>query len=314
MAPRRDVGPSHPGRAPARSGVREERFALAALAAIAVITAAWWALALWPLPAGRSDWLLRTRAVCFGSTETGLPDAEGWALLVGQPLGMTLVLLAGWRRAAAAALRRLARSPGGRLTLAGAAAGLLLGATGATVRVADASAAARVRLAAPALTPAEHPDLDRPAPTALALVDHRGGTFSLDALRGRPALVTFAFAHCETVCPVLVREVLDAQREAPAELRPAAVVVTVDPWRDTPARLEHVAHEWGLDHDAHVLGGDIPAVLAELEAWDVEIRRDSLTGDVTHPALVYVLDRQGRIAFATTGAGEHAIDLIRRLD
>lgn len=91
------------------------------------------------------------------------------------------------------------------------------------------------------------------------------------------------------------------------------LVVTVDPWRDTPSRLPHVAHQWDLPHDAHVLSGEVDAVLTELEAWDVAIGRDSLTGEVTHPALVYVLDREGRIAFATTGGGEHAAALVRRL-
>ncbi|NIP81866.1 MAG: hypothetical protein GWM90_22660 [Gemmatimonadetes bacterium] len=292
---------------------RQQLFGVVALAAIGVVTVAWWALALWPIPEG-TDWVLRTRAVCFGSTGSGLPDAEGWALLLGQPLGMTAVLLIGWGRSTRDGLAHLARSVPGRVGMATGLAILVVGAGAATVRVTEAAAADADVLAAPGSPPAAYPRLDRPAPP-LALTDQSGASFDLGAYEGRPVLVTFAFAHCETVCPVLVREVLEAQRLAgEAGARPAVVVVTVDPWRDTPARLPHVAHQWELPGDAHVLSGSIDAVREAHGSWDVSITRDPRTGDVTHAAMVYVLDRAGRIAFLTTGGGRHAAELIARLD
>ena len=291
----------------------QQRFGVIALGAIAAVPAAWWALALWPVPAG-ADWVLRTRAVCFGSTESGLPDAEGWALLLGQPLGMTAVLFAGWGRATREGLAVLARSLPGQTALALGLALLTLGAGAATLRVAEASTAT-APLDGPAVPAAALPRLDRPPPGPLALIDQAGAAFDLDRYRGRPVLVTFAFAHCETVCPVLVEDVLAARRLAAKDgSRPAVVVVTVDPWRDTPSRLAHVARAWDLADDAHVLSGEIEAVRRTLERWDVPVSRDPRTGDVTHPAVVHVLDRQGRIAFTTTRGGEHAAALIARLD
>lgn len=294
---------------------REELFAVTALGAIILVTIAWWMLALWPVPDG-TEWVLRTRAVCFGSTESGLPDAEGWSLLIGQPLSMTAVLLIGWGRATRNALRRLAGSIPGRLAMGGVSLTLVVGLGAASVRVAQATAPDPALLETPTRSPADHPSADRPAPSALALVDQSGETFDLGryAEADTPVLVTFAFAHCETVCPVLVREVLAAQRLADeAGRRPAVVVVTVDPWRDTPSRLEHVAHQWELDEDAHVLSGEVDEVLAELEAWEVNISRDELTGEITHPALVYVLDEDGRVAFTATGGGEYTAGLVGRL-
>src|SRR5690606_31610936 len=47
--------------------------AVAALVLIALVTASWWALALWPID-GASDWIVRTREVCFGATRDGLPN------------------------------------------------------------------------------------------------------------------------------------------------------------------------------------------------------------------------------------------------
>src|SRR3990172_6306176 len=56
---------------------RREQTALGALGFILAVTAAWWALALWPLPDAAPAWLVRTRAVCFGALRDTLPSAAG---------------------------------------------------------------------------------------------------------------------------------------------------------------------------------------------------------------------------------------------
>jgi protein SCO1/2 len=297
-----------------RSGwTREQLYAVAALGTIVLVTIGWWMLALWPVPASGSEWLLRTRAVCFGSTDSGLPDAEGWALLIGQPISMTAVLLIGWGRASRAALRRMVTSRPGQIAMAAVASLLLLGAGGATVRIADAAASQAPVLEEPAAAPDELRRLDRAPYGDLALTDQTGSRFDPGQYRGRAVLVTFAFAHCETICPVLVREVLAAQERAGATgARPAVVVLSVDPWRDTPARLPHIADDWKLPPDAHVLSGPVDQVLEELRAWQVHIERDMTTGEVLHPALTYVLDPEGRVAFATTSGQDHLVGLIAR--
>src|SRR5690606_8405129 len=92
---------------------REERLALAALSFVLMVSAAWWAVALWPLPEAAPGWLQTARAVCFGARDAGLPSAGGWILLVGEPLGMLAAVFVVWRGAALGALRRLAAGRGG---------------------------------------------------------------------------------------------------------------------------------------------------------------------------------------------------------
>jgi hypothetical protein len=58
------------------------------------------------------------------------------------------------------------------------------------------------------------------AAPALPLVDQHGRELSLDEYRGRPVLVAFAYAHCATVCPLIVSDVLEAQRRHPSARRP----------------------------------------------------------------------------------------------
>lgn len=302
---------------------REARAALLALAFLLAVTAVWWALALWPTRGSPPAWLARARWVCFNMGPSGLPDAAGWLLLAGQPVGLALVLVAGWGRSLREGLRELRSSRRGRTLLVAIALCFGAGLAAAGVRVVRAEAArfdasAGVTLAQEAL-PDTYPRLDRGAPE-LGLVDQRGEVLDLARLRGRPALVAFAFGHCETVCPLLVRELREAQRLAreggadPARI-PRVAVVTLDPWRDTPSRLPALAQSWGLDAgaDAFALSGAPDAVNALLDRWNVPRGRDEATGRIDHPALVYVLDAQGRIAYAATGGAAALADLLSRL-
>ena len=127
--------------------------------------------------------------------------------------------------------------------------------------------------------------------------------------------MTFAFGHCETICPVVVRRVLAAQEALAADGgEPWEVaVLTLDPWRDTPSRLGALHEQWEMPADAVVLGGEVRRVEAALDAWSVARSRDRLTGDVVHPALVYLVDRDGVIRYATTGGVEAVVELARRV-
>ena len=75
------------------------------------------------------------------------------------------------------------------------------------------------------------------------------------------------------------------------------LVVTLDPWRDTPRTLPTLANGWNLGANAHVLSGPVDDVMAVLDQYNVPRQRDEKTGDVTHPALVYVLDKNGDLAY-----------------
>lgn len=278
---------------PARSG--RPGAASLALAVILAITAAWWTLALWPAGAATPDWLSRTRDVCFGTGHTGWPDAGGWILLIGEPIGMvgTLFAIAGssLREELYDTFRRLRGTPSGRRAVFMTAGLVALGIGPAVVpRIARlapvagaASAAAISRPPQTTLTPAPH----------AWLVDQHGTEVSLAILR-RPAIVTVAFAHCETVCPMLVHDVLRARASAQRETMPL-FIVTVDPWRDTAERLPTIAQEWNLGADDHVLTGDIPVVEKVLDALSVGRSRDAATGNIAHAAVVMLLDANGRI-------------------
>ena len=90
--------------------------ALAALAAILAITASWWALALWPVGRCRAGVAPADARGLLRRDADGLPNAGGWLLLIGKPLGMLALLAVVWgtELRAGIALRHAAdRWPGG---------------------------------------------------------------------------------------------------------------------------------------------------------------------------------------------------------
>lgn len=290
---------------------RSEVLAVTALTFILGVTAVWWAVALWPAAEGTPAWLQTVRAVCFGAHEDGLPGAGGWILLAGEPLGMTTALYVMWREPLTSGLRSLARRTRGRLLIGGACLVLVVGLGAAGWRVASAS-----RGDGPSALELTTADLSlrRMLGTTppLRLLDQHGDTLTLERFRGRPVLVTFAYARCETVCPLLVHDALRAQRQL--NPTPALVVVTLDPWRDLPSRLPHIANAWRMGSESRVVSGDVAAVQQVLRDWKVEGARDTRTGEVVHAPVTYVLDAGGRIAFATSGRFDElkqAMDRIR---
>lgn len=292
---------------PGRGG----RWPLAALGAILLVTAAWWTLALWPAGEAAPAWVARTRAVCFGAAPGALPDGAGWAALIGQPLVMLAILLAGWGREVVAALRsspgvtgRLALVAVGLASLAVPAGLALAGAPRPFARPVAESPAGPSRAAAVPGDPVAPP---------LVLTDQTGATFDLRAFRGRPVLVGFAYAHCGTVCPSLVHEVAAARRRLGERgIEAGAVVVTLDPWRDTPRRLASIARRWSLGDGVRLLSGSVERVEATLDAWRVPRRRDLRSGELLHPRLVFVVGPDGRLAYTASGGIEELATLATR--
>lgn len=307
------------GRAPSAAAVRG---AMTGLAALLAITVAWWALALWPVEGVPPAWLERARAVCFNAGPSGLPDASGWLLLVGQPIGMLAVLMVIAGDAVREGLRRAFRSPAGRIGVVAASGVLATGVVLAAVRVAGAPRDAEWLAAASERVPATYPRLDRPLPEVTGLVDQRGDVFEWERVAGRPALLTFGFGHCATVCPMTVMNARKVQDRFRAEGREMAlVVITLDPWRDTPARLPALARQFHLGAggegdselvESYLLSGTVEAVNAALDALQVARQRVEDTGDIVHPALVYVLDPAGTIAYAASGHANLIEELARR--
>lgn len=136
----------------------------------------------------------------------------------------------------------------------------------------------------------------------VVLTDQGGRPVKLDLYAGHPVLITMFYGSCPHVCPMLVftiqryeRELSDASR---GRLR--VLLVSLDPDRDTPARLTEVTQRHRVDLARWTL--------ARAEAQDVRRLAAALNiqyrqlpdGEFSHSAVITMLDEQGRLQKQTS--------------
>jgi cytochrome oxidase Cu insertion factor (SCO1/SenC/PrrC family)/thiol-disulfide isomerase/thioredoxin len=157
--------------------------------------------------------------------------------------------------------------------------------------------------------------LDKPVP-AFPLVDKRGRHVSLASFRGRYLILVPSLTLCHEVCPMTtaalarIQQTLD--RDGLAD-QVAVAEITVDPWRDSPARLRAYR---GLTGARFRMLTGTPAQIRRLwKFFGVYYRRvpqdrppdrDWWTGkaeafDVEHTDGLFILDPRGRLRVFTLG-------------
>ena len=160
-----------------------------------------------------------------------------------------------------------------------------------------------------------------PAPSAIGgpfrLTAHDGRTVTDKDFLGAPALVFFGFTRCPDVCPTALAEVSAIFEKLGEDKKVAALFVTVDPERDTPA----LQKDFLASFDKRIVGlsGDLDELQKMQKAYRVYAKKVPLKdGDYTmdHTAIVYLLDKKGRFvnAFNISRPPEEAAkDLARYL-
>ena len=148
------------------------------------------------------------------------------------------------------------------------------------------------------------------------LVDQDGRAVSDQDFRGKPLLVFFGYTHCPDVCPTTLFDVSEVMRRlGPEADRAAALFITVDPQRDTPATIKDylssfVPHLRGLT-------GSTDATAAVAKAYRVYYKKVPTEGDdytMDHTAIVYLMDKDGHFVapFSLRRTPEAAADDLRR--
>jgi protein SCO1/2 len=131
-----------------------------------------------------------------------------------------------------------------------------------------------------------------------------GKTVRLAELRGKAQVVTMFFASCAYVCPVLVSNVQEIEKQ----LRSGGVsdveflLVTFDTERDTVEKLHAYRQQRRLGNNWRLLRGKTDDV-AELAALlGVKFKKEA-SGEYSHSNLITVLNPAGEIVHQQTGLG-----------
>ena len=141
----------------------------------------------------------------------------------------------------------------------------------------------------------------QPAAAApLNLTDMNGEPFALDQLKGNSVLVYFGYTTCPDACPTTLIDYQVVKEELGADAdRVKFVLVTIDPERDTEAKLqEYLAF---FDPEFIGLRGDEAQTEQVKRDYGVLVNRVEYPDSATkylldHSTQTYVIDPQGRLA------------------
>jgi protein SCO1 len=159
--------------------------------------------------------------------------------------------------------------------------------------------------------------LNKPTPQAVALVDQQGHAVTLAGLRGKVVVLAPFLSLCQDECPLVTGAFITLQRDLHAAGladRVVFVEATVDPGRDSVARLAAYQKEFGADWDLWTgtpsniaafwkpFGVDYQIVSEEQPPKTDWWTGQPLTYDVDHTDGYILINQSGRERFVNASA------------
>jgi protein SCO1/2 len=129
------------------------------------------------------------------------------------------------------------------------------------------------------------------------LRNYLGQPVTLNEYRGKAVLVTFLYANCPTVCPLItsnLRVALNMLGRRDSQVQ--VIAVSVDPRGDTPDNVARFLRAHGMVGRMQYLIGSAAELAPTWAAWHVGSSREVGQPDlVAHSALVYGISASGRL-------------------
>jgi protein SCO1 len=129
------------------------------------------------------------------------------------------------------------------------------------------------------------------------LRNYLGQPVTLSQYRGKAVLVTFLYANCPDICPLIasnLRVALNMLGRRDSEVQ--VIAVSVDPRGDTPANVAHFVSDHEMTGRMQYLIGSAAELAPTWAAWHVgstrEVGQPQL---VAHSALVYGISASGKL-------------------
>lgn len=130
------------------------------------------------------------------------------------------------------------------------------------------------------------------------LVDQSGVERSSASFHGRFMLIYFGYTNCPDVCPTTLSLMADAlDKLGPKADRVVPIFVTIDPERDTPAKLKPYVASFGPRFVG--LTGDLPTIKKVAALYRVYVKKQPLSGGgygMDHSGVIYLMGPDGKFA------------------
>ncbi len=140
----------------------------------------------------------------------------------------------------------------------------------------------------------------RRAAPPLRLTNSVGRTVDIRDLRGDPVLVTFVYANCPDVCPLIMANLKQTRKISGAlGKRTRVIAVSVDPKGDTPATVNRFLRQRGVAGSVDYLLGTRAELQRTWKAWAIaqQVPKDN-PELIEHSSLIYGVTAGGELATA----------------
>ncbi|MBO9718270.1 MAG: SCO family protein [Pseudoxanthomonas sp.] len=137
------------------------------------------------------------------------------------------------------------------------------------------------------------------------LTDQAGRNWSWNERRGKPQVVAMFYTSCQYICPLIVDSGKAVERGLSPDQRDrlGILLISMDPDRDSPAKLMSVVKERGLDTRHWTLASPPPdQVRSVANVLGVRYRKLD-DGEFNHTSALILLDADGRVLARTEQVG-----------
>lgn len=146
------------------------------------------------------------------------------------------------------------------------------------------------------------------------------GPVSLSDFRGKVVLIYFGYTSCPDVCPTSLGALSAALKQlSPQEMaRIQPIFISVDPERDTPAKIVEYVHYF---HPKMIgVTGSLAEVREIADRYGAyfrkaEVENSALGYAVDHSSVIYVVDEKGRLVdmIQHSGSPQAILEHLRRV-
>lgn len=133
--------------------------------------------------------------------------------------------------------------------------------------------------------------------------DQSGNGFELKELKGKQVVFTMFFASCTYACPILVNDMKKIEAEIPKKdlSKYNFVLISIDPERDTPAKLAQFADQHKLDNNRWKLLTGSEGDIMDIAALTGFKYKKETTGEYSHSNIITFLNEEGEIEYQHKG-------------
>lgn len=144
-------------------------------------------------------------------------------------------------------------------------------------------------------------------------IDQLERPFGSDSLAGKVYVVDFFFTSCPTICPKVKGQMLRLEEKFGNHPDFALVSFTVDPKRDTPARMREYAGKLGItdmDRWRFIYGDKFEIYDLDADYLSIAEEDAGAPGGFNHSGYIVLVDRNGFVRSYANGLDESEVNFL----